>query len=69
MNSQYHIDTQKLADYPLPAGHMPVGFSRPFYTRVLKACFSVLDPYVPLFSMVGRRGTRLRVLGPCVPVC
>jgi len=26
MNSQYHIDTQKRADYPLPAGHIASGF-------------------------------------------
>jgi len=40
MNSQYHIDTQKHADYPLPAGlHCQLAFDRAGTKGAQQCCF------------------------------
>ncbi len=63
MNSQYHIDTPKHADYPLPAGRhcQSVLAGRIYPTHTKKSLFFVGIPTCPSLRRNGR-GTSSDVL-------
>ncbi len=73
MNSQYHIDTQKHADYPLPAGlHCQWVLADPVLkqSRYAKLSFVCRELVRPLFLYGRAEGGHLRVCWfLCFPVC